>query len=95
MPSVESVKKSPAPCKILHMALPDEETRSFWKATAEHPGEYAARVARFSRVVGTEAPTQSLQSARRGLRQTTSTVRSRGSKPLGKVLIMPNRLDPH
>jgi hypothetical protein len=37
--------------KLLAMALPDQETLAFWKATEDYPGEYAARIAAFSRRV--------------------------------------------
>lgn len=53
MPRLEKIgRKLSAPSKILHMALPDEETLAFWKMTADDPHEYAARIARFSRAVG-------------------------------------------
>ena len=35
--------------KLLDMIFPDEGTMAFWKATEDYPGEYAQRVARYSR----------------------------------------------
>ena len=91
MPRVEKVgKKLSAPSKILHMALPDEKTLAFWRATADDPQEYAARIARFSRAIGKDATRNAIRSPERRRREAVRAVQSRRSKPLGKLLTMPS-----
>jgi len=88
MPRVEKVgKKLSAPSKILHMALPDEKTLAFWRATADDPHEYAARIAKFSRAVGGKPMRNAVQSSGRRWRDAATALRS--LRPLGKVLVMP------
>src|SRR5712692_11945179 len=94
MPKLKDIaKKGSAPSKILHMALPDDETLTFWKITADDPGEYAARVARFSRALGKDAKRTASRSPERLLRDAVPAVQSRRYKLPGKLLIMPSH--PH
>ena len=91
MPRLKEIaKKRSASSKILHMALPDEETLAFWKATADDPQEYAARIARFSRALGKDAKRNAFRSPERRRREAVRAVQSRRSKPLGKLLTMPS-----
>jgi hypothetical protein len=92
MPRVEKLgKKLSAPSKILHMALPDEETLAFWKAAADDPHEYAARVAKFSRAVGGKPMKNAVQSSGRRWRDAARAARSR--HPPGRLLVMPKHSD--
>jgi hypothetical protein len=92
MPRLKEIaKKGSAPSKILHMALPDEETLAFWKMTAEDPAEFAARIAKFSRAVGGKPMRNAVQSSGRRWRDAATAARS--LRPLGKVLVMPMHSD--
>jgi hypothetical protein len=87
----KTVKKRSAPSKILHMSLPDEETLAFWKMTADDPREYAARIARFSCVVGEKAMTNAVQSSGRRWRDVATDALPR--RPPGKLLVLPMHSD--
>jgi hypothetical protein len=94
MPRVQNInKRSSAPRKILHMALPDAETLAFWKMTADDAREYAARIAKFSRVVGKNAGRNPVRPSERRWRALATAVQSRRSEALGSVLMMPSRSD--
>jgi len=90
MPKPEEIaKKRSASSKILHMALPDAETRAFWALTADDPHEYAARVAGFSRALGGKAVTNAVQSSGHRWRDAANAASSRRSDFLGRVLALP------
>jgi hypothetical protein len=69
------------------MALPDDETLAFWKAAADDPHEYAARVAKFSRAVGGKPMRNAVQSSGHRWRDAATAALPR--RPLGKILVMP------
>jgi|CZKY01.1.fsa_nt_gi hypothetical protein len=93
MPRVEKLGKKKA-AKVLHLLFPDGETQSFWRATADSPAEYAARIARFSRALGKEQPRNGVQLSEPRWQEAAAAVQSRRSGPLARVLIMPSRCDP-
>ena len=94
MPKLKEIaKKRYVPSKVLHMSFPDEETRDFWKLTADNPHEYAARVATFSRALSGEAVTKAVQSSRPRWWDAATDESSRRSDALGRVLMMPMHSD--
>lgn len=94
MPRVENIgKKSSAPRKILYMAFPDAQTLNFWKLTADDPREHAARIAKFSRVVGKNAVRNPVRSSERPRRDLATAVPSRRSAAPGRLLMMPGRFE--
>lgn len=92
MPKLEKiVKKRSAPPKILHMSLPDEDTMSFWRMTADDPREHVARIARFSRIVGGKVMTNAVQRSGRRLRDVATVALPR--RPPGNLLVLPMHSD--
>jgi hypothetical protein len=93
MPRVEKLGKKKS-AKVLHMLFPDGETQSFWRATAASAAEYSARIARFSRALGKEQSGNAVPLSEPRWQEAAAAVQSRRSRPLARVLIMPNRCDP-
>jgi hypothetical protein len=71
--------------KILHLSRPDEKTLAFWRATADDDNEYFKKIAKFSRAIGKNS-----SSTRR---QCALVMRANNAGPLGRLLIMPGRID--
>ena len=93
VPRIKKVgEKRPVPSKILNLSFPDQGTVRFWKMTADDPHEVVNRIARFSRALGRKSVTNAAQSGRRWL-DSASAPRSRRSRALGRVLVMPMHRD--
>ncbi len=89
MPRIVEVGKTSLPGKILNLLLPDDETLAFWKATADDPDEFAARVARFSRALTNGVAAKAVKSPVRRPQGTGTSVQSTRPTVPGKLLIMP------
>ena len=80
-------KKRSGTHKIVSMVLPDPETRAFWALTTDDPHEYAGRVTRFSRSVGSKPTRNAIQPSERRWRD--AAIAARSEHGLGKMLLMP------
>jgi hypothetical protein len=93
MPQAKAIKKTHRPLRTLAMSLPDQDTVTFWKMTADSPHEWAVRIAKFSRRISNDGVKNVSRCSRYRLGEHRSPVRARGVKPLGKLLVMPSRFE--
>lgn len=93
MPKTKNVGKNPAVSpRIMHLRFPDEQTLAFWRATADDPGEYASRIAKFSRLSKNQ-PKKVVKPPRIRPAEIVKGEQSKNSRALGNLLVMPKRFD--
>jgi hypothetical protein len=91
IPQAKAIKKTHRPLRTLPMSLPDQDTVTFWKMTADSPHEWAVRIAKFSRRISNDGVKNATQCSRYRRRGHGLSVRAPRVKPLGKLLVMPSR----